>query len=188
MEKQGSYVQIVAGGHREHDNLLVLCEESDFDAMIYNLSKSFSCHCTWLSEALLIHSRDKELGNKMVDDMKRYPQRYEWLYFFAKEGVPSFFSIMKSLTKTIQVQKSGFQMSKTAINMFDSKYTGCYLATLKDHVGQRTHVIGIDLDRNLIYDCMEYGSLSLTFKNLDKCCGKGHKFISFHHSCKIVWK
>ena len=62
MEKQGSYVQIVAGGHREHDNLLLLCEESDFDAMIYNLSKSFSCHCTWLSAALLIHSRDKELG------------------------------------------------------------------------------------------------------------------------------
>ena len=124
----------------------------------------------------------------MVELMEKYPQKYEWLYFFSKQNAPSLVLLMKSLSKTIEVQKTGFQISHTASNMFNSNYMDCSLATLKDHVGQQTHVIGIDLDKNLIYDCMEYGPKSLTFKNLSKCCGKGHKFISFHHSCKIVWK
>ena len=91
MRKQVSYVQIVAKGHREHDNMVLINEDSDFDAMIYNLSKLFSCHCTWLSAALLIYSRDKELGKQMVDLMKQDLQKYEWLYFSQNKTPHHFF-------------------------------------------------------------------------------------------------
>ena len=49
---------------------------------------------------------------------------------------------------------------------------GMYLCQLETNNNQNSHVIGIDCDKKVIYDCEEEYALHLNIQNLDRCCGR----------------
>lgn len=48
---------------------------------------------------------------------------------------------------------------------------GKYVVMLKMSDGEYSHVVGVDCDKNLIYDCMEKYALELNSDNFDFCGG-----------------
>ena len=64
--------------------------------------------------------------------------------------------------------------------ILDVKKKGIIVAMLKDKCGNGSHTIGINLEKQTIYDCQEKYVLKLTPKNLSLCCGPGITFDEFY--------
>ena len=56
--------------------------------------------------------------------------------------------------------------------LLDKSMTGKYIVKLLLEDDTHDHVIGIDCDNKLIYDCMEDYALPLTKQSIDVCGGK----------------
>ena len=59
------------------------------------------------------------------------------------------------------------------------KKEGMIVAMLLDKGGNGSHTIGINLEKQLIYDCQEKFVLKFTVDNLSVCCGPGMIFEKF---------
>ena len=53
---------------------------------------------------------------------------------------------------------------------------GLFVAVLKDDNGNMSHAVGIDVSKQVIYDCMEEKILELNNDNLCTCCGVNATF------------
>ena len=62
------------------------------------------------------------------------------------------------------------------------------MVILKDTNGNRSHAVGIDVGKQLIYDCMEDKSLVLNVDNLSICCGSDVVFQSILTGCELKTK
>ena len=62
---------------------------------------------------------------------------------------------------------------------------GKYIVKLKLEDDTQQHVIGIDCDNQLIYDCMEQYALPLMEYNLNNCGGKEYAKV---HQIKDCWQ
>ena len=56
---------------------------------------------------------------------------------------------------------------------------GLLVAMLVDTNGNSTHTIGINLQKQRIYDCQEKCIMSLSVSNLSICCGPNKTFNNF---------
>ena len=68
-------------------------------------------------------------------------------------------------------------MTQYIINV---KKIGMSVAMLNDKGGNASHTIGINLEKQLIYDCQEKFVLKLTVDNLSVCCGPAMVFEKFY--------
>ena len=64
--------------------------------------------------------------------------------------------------------------------ILDVKKKGMIVAMLTDKGGNGSHTIGINLEKQYIYDCQEKFVLKFTLKNLSVCCGPGMTFDKFY--------
>ena len=48
-----------------------------------------------------------------------------------------------------------------------------------DSVGNNCHVVGINIEKRMIYDCQEKNLLPLSLKTLSYCCGPNRHFPTF---------
>ena len=59
------------------------------------------------------------------------------------------------------------------------------MVILKDTNEGRSHAVGIDLKKQLIYDCMEDKPFVLNVSNLSICCGSDTQFHSIAMACEL---
>ena len=60
------------------------------------------------------------------------------------------------------------------------KKEGLIVAILKDTLGNTSHTVGINLVKELIYDCEEKFAMKFSQENLSICCGPGMTFEAFY--------
>jgi hypothetical protein len=89
---------------------------------------------------------------------------------------------MRSLTG-IQAAKVKIPLDKLYETLMT--YRGLYVVSPETHEGCAGHMIGLDLDRRLIYDCAEPYALPLTVENLDRCAGNDAMCIGFLRAREI---
>ena len=63
--------------------------------------------------------------------------------------------------------------------VLNHRTAGYFICIKKDKNGGKTHAIGIDISKRVIYDSMESSILSLNNASLNRCCGQDRKFDSF---------
>jgi hypothetical protein len=63
---------------------------------------------------------------------------------------------------------------------------GLFVASPKTHMGSAGHMIAIDADQGLIYDCAEKFALPLTAENLDRCSGTMSMCVGFIRMRRIL--
>ena len=64
---------------------------------------------------------------------------------------------------------------------------GYFIGIRMDKYGGRTHVIGIDISKKVVYDSMEKSILKLNNKSLNKCCGQDQKFSKFDIVAELIF-
>ena len=62
--------------------------------------------------------------------------------------------------------------------ILNEKKEGLCVILLQDMIGNQSHAVGIDVNKQLIYDCMEEKPLFLNVNNLSICCGSNTVFSS----------
>ena len=72
--------------------------------------------------------------------------------------------------RKVSLFKDGERKNITDIILKEKK-EGLFVAILSDKNGNRSHAVGIDAGRKVIYDCMETKELQLNEENLSICCG-----------------
>ena len=60
--------------------------------------------------------------------------------------------------------------------ILNQKKEGLFVAILMDENGSRSHAVGINVGKQLIYDCMETNTMVLNQQNLSTCCGDNRVF------------
>ena len=77
----------------------------------------------------------------------------------------------------VRLLKDRQSKSITDLILHEAK-EGLFVVLLKDLNRNRLHAVGIDVAKQLIYDCMENKALVLNVNNLSICCGKNAVFSS----------
>ena len=118
--------------------------------------------------------------------MQQYPSRFDWLSIFKqvsemKDNEETFAKLLLDNTDYCLAKVKDVDTNSRVDYILAPTTTGKYLCELMTYSGRSTHVIGIDCDEKLIYDCMENYVLVLNRRTLDHCCGSlsnGLKLIS----------
>ena len=63
---------------------------------------------------------------------------------------------------------------------------GLLLCLLEDDQGGKTHCVGINMKKRIIYDYMEAMELHLSKDNLSLCCGDNTRFVRFNLIVQVV--
>ena len=102
------------------------------------------------------------------------PKKKTWEKIGYKRGVDTLFHLLQ--------REIGFNILKTPNldpkhkcykdQLLSKNSTGKYLVRLSFVGGLDTHVVGIDCDNRLIWDCAEQFALELTESNLNFCAGQ----------------
>ena len=133
-----------------------------------------SNNCVWLAAALVVNSVDHEFADIMIESFQACPDLYEWLKIYNKKGNKN--NLVEKL-KNIQpiayeVRKikgvSSLYMTNHILNIQKS---GLLVCMLENSIGESSHCVGINLNKQTIYDCMEKRVHELTIPNLSICCG-----------------
>ena len=138
--------------------------------------ESWSNCCAWLSAVLLINVDNEKLATHMLNLMSKEPiSDFEWMCF-NKDPNNGKLLINRLQRKDIKYnlkKVAHYGKEKTYIDiMLDEDTKGQFLCQLRTSTGTSTHVIGVDCNRKLIFDCCEKYALKLTRDNLDYCCGE----------------
>ena len=173
------------GARGESDNI----EIGDFNkAFPINLdfqqqkSDITSNNCVWLSTACLVRNMDPTDADIMISNFQKNRFKYEWLKFREPKDTETKIINQNSNIESLELLLSrdiGYCLRKvTKIancymnQLVKSNMKGKYIVQLQFNNGQGTHVVGIDKDINVIYDCMEDCALNLTKASLNYCSGK----------------
>ena len=147
--------------------------QSNFLKTSYNKNNS----CVWLSASLVVNSVDPDEAGNMVQHLQPAPNEYEWLNIFGKRDTTSLSQKLnqnKSLYSARRIK--GIQRDNILDYILNEYKAGLYVALLKSTTGETTHTIGINVERRIIFDCMEERELEFTLDNLSKYCWP-HKTI-----------
>ena len=147
----------------------------------------------WSSGCLLFNSVDREIADNMVECYKANREKYEQLDIFNRKKRSNIDTMIMKRTSLYQqlqtvsgnqydVCKVRFCKDVKSKNITDlilnEKKDGIFFALLQDQNKNRSHAVGIDVGKQLIYDCMEDKPLFLNVNNLSICCGSNAVFSS----------
>ena len=119
-------------------------------------------------------SLNKDLADRMIQEYIRCPGNYEFIRIF-----PSSRSVENSLyeyIKSIQGCEYRIVHVKPTANVSLTDYVlnhrtaGYFIGIMKDKNGGKTHAIGIDISKRVIYDSMGKSILELNNEALNRFC------------------
>ena len=144
--------------------------------------------CVWLSACLLIHYVDDKLATAMIDHYAQDQESFEWLDVFhrkkrsGKHNSNLCDQLRNLKNNQYDLLKIKLCNSNESNNLTDiilkERSEGLFVAVLMDDNGNMSHAVGIDVSKQVIYDCMEEKILELNNDNLCTCCGGN---ATFHH-------
>ena len=199
-EKPGRQIRLNANGCREEsDNTAGLHIDSDapmkqeFIQSTYTRRFRTQNQCVWLCVAAILEHYDKEASQKMISKLNRDEiKNYEWMYLVSMNdkmnGPNQSIKSENILQQRLMQANIGYVLSKLSnVNLTsEDGYTthllkedtkGIYVCCLQTSNTLMSHVISIDCDRSLIFDCMESNVLKLSRTNLDRCAGRDQMYI-----------
>ena len=140
--------------------------------------------CCWLTFALLVHVKNPAVAVELVEKYKKDYDRFDWLsltklnrdivdqrYEYGHQSLQDIVERDIKCGYRLKRKKhsNGNQCHIEFLLQPDSK--GLYICVTQPRVAYATHVIGINCDDKVIYDCEEDFELKLTKDNIDLCCG-----------------
>ena len=150
----------------------------------YQQTYSTENNCVWLSTAILVKSIDQKDGDWMIDLFLKDKVKFEWMNIKTQKKNKANVNIsLKYASESLQekLQRDvGYALKSVQkpVNgcykewLINTNIHGKYVVMLKMGDGEYSHVVGVDCDKNLIYDCMEKYALELNSDNFDFCGGK----------------
>ena len=159
-------------------------------------SETTENNCVWLTAALLVRQFDEDDGNYMIDLFHKDKFSFEWMEIMPPKKKTWDKIGYKRGTDTLllKLQKDiGYNILKTPNHdpkhkcykgqLLDTNSTGKYIVRLSIVGGLDIHVVGIDCDNRLIWDCAEEYALELTYDNLNLCAGKDGEVLQYIIHC-----
>ena len=187
------------GARKETDNA-----SKDFDLSV-PIPKKFQqssydqteSNCVILTGAMLISLFDIDEADSLLDMFKKNQIKYEWIEpvkypnSIAREHAQQYGkdTLQQILQKYTSYQLKKVQRNKTQqcflYQILNEMTHGKYMVKLKLEDNTQQHVIGIDCDKQLIYDCMEEYALPLNNQNINNCGGKQYAKV---YQIKDCWE
>ena len=155
--------------------------------------------CVWLSACMLLNSVNSELGMKMAKcyEEDNDKKQYEWLDIYPNQRrSDNTITIQRGslVQKVRQLRGCGYQVQKIRKSnngqslcdfLLKEKTEGLFVVVLEDTDGIQQHAVGIDVGKEIIYDCMEDKTLPFTVENLSVCCGSDAVFRNIKLGCEL---
>ena len=143
--------------------------------------------CVWLAACLVIRSVDENLATILLAKYRKEPTQFGWLRIFKKksENCKTLYKYFQWTTECylavyrVRIPKE-YKTLTTTNYILNVKKEGLIVAILRDTLGNASHTIGINLQRQLIYDCEEEFVMKFSQDNLSVCCGPDMIFDSFY--------
>ena len=147
--------------------------------------------CVWLSVCLLMYLVNRDVTITIAKSYEKDQDRYKWLDLFPKNKRSDVTTVVMKRSSLVQqlrhipgneydvckVRLLKDCQSKTITDLIlNEKKEGLFVVILQDTNGSRSHVVGINVDKQLIYDCMEEKSFVLNVSNLSIYCGSNIVF------------
>ena len=176
---------LTGGGYRPRNDAENLTSEDKKELLrdefqVLNNERFSNC-CAWLSAALLINVENEDIATHMLKLMDNDFTDYEWMCltkdphqkFKVTGGNLLIQRLQKKPIKYDLRRVAYLGKNKTYLDiMLDKETKGQYICQLKTSVGTSRHVVGIDCNKKVIFDCCERYALKLSLKNLHYCCGE----------------
>ena len=142
--------------------------------------------CQWIAAVMLINEMNEYEATKMMNFMKKCPERVNWKPMF--KGKDSL-SNMLTMVTNYELRKVK-ERTSNYIPFLMSTNEGKYVCVVTDNNYAEKHVIGIDCeaDPKLIWDSSEKQAMELTHENLHRCTGSGNYCLKIRTIGKIVQK
>lgn len=139
--------------------------------------------CVWLNTALVIHSISETDGDKMITLFEEYSKKSHFKMMAIKRHQNETLALQMGI-ETLQQKLNrdiGYDLCKVSrtnkngylSQLINDTTSGQFIAQLKFDDGENFHLVGIDCDKQLIFDCYEKYALKLTKNNFDCCSGYG---------------
>ena len=149
--------------------------------------------CVWLAACLVIRSYDEDLATILLENYRKDQPKYEWLPFFNNNPagtVNTLYNYFKwtkecylAVTRVrVPQEYKTLSMTNYILNV---KKEGFIVALLTDASGNASHTVGINLQKQLIYDCEEEFVMKLSKDNLSVSCGPGMIFAHFNLAAEL---
>ena len=170
----GRDIMLTASGHREEK----YSTSNTFKTMEGNIPSQYrqatydkANGCVWLSACLLIHSVDSKFATAMIERYAHDQEYFEWLDIFnRKKGQGNNqYRWFNPICATNSVFEK--RINTTSVKLSWNTVTRVKNTILSDENGIRSHAVGIDVGKQLIYDYMEENVMVLNKENLSTCCG-----------------
>ena len=133
--------------------------------------------CVWLSACLVVRSVDVDLATILLAKYTENPSKFEWLRIFSKKSNnDSLYKYFQWTTECklcvcrVSIPEEFRSMEMTQYILYVKK-KGMIVAMLNDKGGNKFHTIGINFEKQFIYDCQEKFVLKFTLDNFSVCCG-----------------
>ena len=144
--------------------------------------------CVWLSACLVIRSYDKDLASILFSKYRADSTKFEWLPLFnnkragSNKNLYNYFKWTSECYLTVTKVRipQEYKTLSTTHYILNVKNEGYIVALLKDASGNSSHTVGINLHKQLIYDCEEKYVMKLSQDNLSRSCGPGMVFAKFN--------
>ena len=158
-----------------------------------------SNNCVWLSAACLIRQMNQKDGNKMIHLFKNHKSKFDWLHIREPKDPTEKLIEIQNGREPLQIvlqRDIGYNLkgatkvdtSKCYIDyLMNHASSGKYVVVLKFGDGDDNHVVGIDLDNNLIWDAADDFALHFNMNNLNYCCGKDGESIKSIPMCYYIY-
>lgn len=153
----------------------------------------FECEnsCVWLAAAMVINTENSYEAERMIEEINKYPKKYDYLDLFNKRDNPSLARKLQEINSHYRVHKvKGWDRENSLAYFMDTVKAGLYVVVLKcqGQGGERTHAVGLNMVKRRIYDCMENRDMPFTIEYLNRCCGPNREFHRFELCCELKTK
>ena len=143
----------------------------------------FENGCIWLATCQIMFTLNTDLASRMINEYQKDPTKYEYIRLF-KCNRPSAISLAEKIDSIHGCEYRIEHVKCTANNtltdyVLNIRTSGYFVAIIRDGYGGRTHAIGIDVAKRVVYDSMEKLKLKLNSDTLNKCCGQDRSFTKF---------
>ena len=164
--------------------------------------KKNGSNCMWLSAAMLVSRFNSDHGYQMANRLNEFNniEKFEYMMLSRRSKSQLQYIDQDSLPEPLgyYLQEFGYQLKKVQKNennnkrscyvkhLLDKNTKGLYICQLTTYSNEKTHIVGIDCDEKLIYDCMERYYLKLSKDTLDYCCGINNLGLREITTCRRV--
>ena len=185
IDNPGEEIFFYGSGRREGSQGINPNAEYDFSVPI---EKKFQQNtytvddmCVWLNTALVIDRMSKFDSNEMINLFNEHPKKSHFSMMSIKKHSNDTLSIKEGI-ETLQQKLNkniGYNLLKVPrtnrngyIDQFlNDTSSGKFIAQLRFEGKENFHLVGIDCDAKLIFDCYEQYALKLTRNNMSCCAG-----------------